>query len=246
VARHGWNRTKGTRVTTVEALVGTGEWAAVNATGRPYVVYKFAATLDGRIAAADGTSQWVTSAESRAEVHRLRAACHAVVVGSGTQQADDPHLAVRGVDNLTRQPTRVIVDTNARTPASACVLDDVAPTVIAVADDAAADHLYDTRATVVRLPRDKYGIDLRVLLAELHSRDIRCVFLEGGPTLAGSFVREHLIDRVVAYIAPALLGAGKPALVDAGITTMQDIWRLEILDVARMGPDIRLAARPAK
>jgi diaminohydroxyphosphoribosylaminopyrimidine deaminase / 5-amino-6-(5-phosphoribosylamino)uracil reductase len=103
-------------------------------TERPFVLWKCAASLDGRIAAADGSSKWITSAEARADGHRLRAECGAVMVGSGTQQADDPQLAVRDAE-ATRQPLRIVVDSNARTPTSARVLDDAAPTLIAVADD---------------------------------------------------------------------------------------------------------------
>lgn len=172
----------------ISQLVGVDEWGTVE--GRPYVVYKYAATLDGRIAAADSTSQWITSPESRAEVHALRAACQATVVGSGTQQADDPHLAVRsGWDDprlqipvqVERQPWRVVVDTNARTPKGARVLDDVAPTLIAVAEDADARHFEDA-ATVVRLPRaaDGRGLELPALLEELRARGVRGMFLEGG------------------------------------------------------------------
>lgn len=230
-------------------LVGADEWAAINSSGRPYVVYKFAATLDGRIAATDGTSQWITSATSRSEVHLLRAACHATVVGSGTVQADNPHLAVRGSDDSRllaptpdRRPFRVVVDSGARTPSDARVLDGAAPTIVAVADDADAGHLVG-RCEVVRLARTERGLDLNGLLSALYEREVRAVLLEGGPTLAGSFIAAGLIDRVVAYLAPALLGAGKPALVDAGIRTISDILRLELLDVGRSGPDLRLVAR---
>ncbi|MEU5267000.1 RibD family protein [Streptomyces hygroscopicus] len=236
----------------ISELVGTDEWHTID--GRPFVVYKYAATLDGRIAAADSTSQWITSAESRAEVHALRAACQATVVGSGTQRADDPHLAVRSVKDdpklkvavpVDEQPWRVIVDTNARTPADARVLDDAAPTMIAVADDADASHLEDV-ATVVRLPRAKVGLDVEALLRELHLRGVRGMFLEGGPTLAASFVSAGLVDRIVAYIAPALLGRGKSGLEGGSIGTIDDILRCELVDVARSGPDVRLIARPQR
>ncbi|MER5971661.1 bifunctional diaminohydroxyphosphoribosylaminopyrimidine deaminase/5-amino-6-(5-phosphoribosylamino)uracil reductase RibD [Streptomyces sp. NPDC002055] len=234
----------------IRELVGTDEWQT--AEGRPYVVYKYAATLDGRIAAADSTSQWITSAQSRAEVHELRAACQATVVGSGTQQADNPHLAVRSMQDdpslkvavpLDQQPWRVIVDTNARTQAGARVLDEAAPTIIAVAEDADASHL-DDLTTVVRLPRSKAGLDVEALLGELHRRGVRAVFLEGGPTLAASFVSAGLVDRIIAYVAPALLGRGKSALQGGTIETMDDILRCELLDVAQSGPDVRLVARP--
>jgi diaminohydroxyphosphoribosylaminopyrimidine deaminase/5-amino-6-(5-phosphoribosylamino)uracil reductase len=237
----------------VAELVGRGDWEAVNRCGRPFVLYKFAATLDGRIAAADGTSQWITSAQSRAEVHLLRAGCDATVVGSGTQQADDPSLAVRGNDDPRLdlssvqdkgQPYRVIVDSSARTPATAKVLDDAAPTLIAVAPDADADHLAGL-AEVIRVPRAKLGLDIPALLAALYEREIKAIFLEGGPTLAGSFIAGRHVDRVINYVAPALLGAGKSGLMEAGITTMGEIFRLELLHVGLSGPDVRLIARPA-
>src|ERR671913_2165288 len=132
---------------------------------RPFILWKCAASLDGRIAAADGSSKWITSTEARADGHRLRAECGAVMVGSGTQQADDPQLAVRDAE-VTRQPLRIVVDTRARTPASARVLDDAAPTLVAVADDADASHL-EGRAEIVRLPRLDAGLDLDLLLKAL-------------------------------------------------------------------------------
>lgn len=223
-------------------IVGRDEWAGVNRRGRPFVVYKFAATMDGRVAASDGTSRWITSDVSRREVRLLRAVCDATVVGSGTQRADDPSLAVHGCDR-DRQPLRVVVDTAARTPRTARVVDDAAPTLIAVADDADARHL-DGVAVVMRVPRGGRGLDLSALLEGLLARDVRAVFLEGGPTLAGAFLMDRLIDRVVNYIAPALLGAGPPGLGDAGIGTIDDIVRLETIGVDRSGPDVRVVARP--
>jgi len=237
----------------IDELVGRDEWAVANAQDRPFVVYKFGATLDGRIAAADGTSQWITSAPSRAEVHLLRAGCDATVVGSGTLLADNPSLAVRGNDDprldlsmveAKGQPFRVIVDTEARTPAQARVLDEAAPTIVAVAGDAEASHL-EERAGVMRVPRSAQGLDLGALLAGLYERGVRAVFLEGGPTLAGSFIAGRLVDRVITYIAPALLGSGKSALMDAGIGTIADILRLDLIHVSLSGSDVRLVARPA-
>ena len=236
----------------IDELLGAAEWPVVHSHGRSFVVYKVATTLDGRVSAADGSSRWITSAESRAEVHLLRAGCQATVVGSGTQQADDPRLGVRRRDDVRfadleitreRQPWRVVVDTNARTPADARVLNEDAPTLIAVAPDADAAHL-EGRATVVRVPRATGGLDLHVVLRELLARDVRAVLLEGGPTLAGSLLAEGLIDRVINYLAPAFLGAGKTALGDAGVGTIADIKRLEVVDLARSGPDIRIVARP--
>ncbi|WP_211222501.1 RibD family protein [Actinokineospora enzanensis] len=219
------------------------------------MVYKFAATLDGRIAAEDGSSQWITSAESRAEVHLLRAGCQATVVGSGTQQADNPNLAVRGNDDPRldlsmvtdpgRQPWRVVIDSNAKTPADAKVCNGAAPTLIVVAEDADAAHL-DGTVDVLRVGRADRGLDLHAVLRGLFARGINGVFLEGGPTLAGSFIAAGLVDRVVNYVAPALLGSGKSGLENAGIHTMSDILRLDLIDVSRVGPDIRLITRPVR
>ncbi|MEW2517408.1 bifunctional diaminohydroxyphosphoribosylaminopyrimidine deaminase/5-amino-6-(5-phosphoribosylamino)uracil reductase RibD [Actinacidiphila alni] len=228
-------------------------WLTSVRLGRPYVRWKYAATLDGRIAAADGTSRWISSADSRADVHRLRAQADAVVVGSGTLRADDPHLAVRGIDGVT-QPLRVVVDTHARTTVDARVLDDAAPTLIAVGKDADTAHLPDV--DVVRLPyatggpdtdgrRERAGLDVTALLAELHGRGVRSVLLEGGPTLAGAFVAAGAVDTVTAYLAPVLLGAGPHALADAGISTLAQALRLDVTDVARLGPDLRVTAVPA-
>ncbi|MEU7296963.1 bifunctional diaminohydroxyphosphoribosylaminopyrimidine deaminase/5-amino-6-(5-phosphoribosylamino)uracil reductase RibD [Streptomyces exfoliatus] len=205
--------------------------------GRPFVRWKYAATLDGRIAAADGTSRWITSAESRADVHRLRAEADAVVVGSGTARADDPHLAVRGVDAAV-QPLRVVVDTEATAvKPGARILDDAAPTLIAIAEDAET-----ALPDVVRLPRAGRGLSVLALLDALHARGVRSVLLEGGPTLAGAFVAAGAVDQVVGYLAPVLLGAGPAALADAGISTITEALRLDITDISNIGSDIRITA----
>jgi diaminohydroxyphosphoribosylaminopyrimidine deaminase/5-amino-6-(5-phosphoribosylamino)uracil reductase len=211
---------------------------------RPEIIWKYGASLDGRIAAADGSSRWITSPEARADAHRLRAESDAVMVGSGTQRIDDPQLAVRHVA-AGRQPLRVVVDTHARTPATARVLDGAAPTLIAVAKDADTAHL-EGRTDVVRLPGVERGLDLRALLAALHRRGIGSVLLEGGPTLAGSFLAEGLIDRVVGYIAPVLIGGGGlSSLGGPGAPSIDMARRLRLVDVQRIGPDIRLVAVPA-
>lgn len=210
---------------------------------QPVVTWKFGASLDGRIAAADGSSRWITSAEARADAHRLRSASDAVMVGSGTQQIDDPHLAVRDAA-VERQPLRVVVDTRARTAASARVLDAAAPTLIAVAEDADTAHL-EGRADLVRLPRVERGLDLRALLAALRERGVGTVLLEGGPTLAGSFLADDLIDRVVGYVAPVLIGGdGLSSLGGPGAPSIDLARRLQLVEVSRVGPDIRLVAVP--
>ncbi|MEV7422972.1 bifunctional diaminohydroxyphosphoribosylaminopyrimidine deaminase/5-amino-6-(5-phosphoribosylamino)uracil reductase RibD [Streptomyces sp. NPDC091212] len=246
-----------------EAEDGNAGWLTSVRLGRPHVTWKYAATLDGRSAAADSTSRWITSAEARADVHRLRAEADAVVVGSGTARADDPHLAARaagadasakaagsdesgsdgsdGSDGDTVQPLRVVVDTEATAVRpGARVLDDAAPTLIAIAEDADAGALPE----VVRLPRSDRGLDIPALLAALHARGVRSVLLEGGPALAGSFVAAGAVDKVVGYLAPALLGAGPTALADAGISTITEALRLRMTEAVRIGPDLRITAVP--
>lgn len=204
-----------------EARTVNPYWTFAVESGRPYVTWKFAATLDGRSAAADGTSQWISSAEARSDVHRLRAECDAILVGTGTVLADDPRLTVRDTDGSplvhNRQPLRAVMGLR-DIPAAAAVLDDAAPSIhLATRDPAEA-------------------------LKQLFARDRQHVWLEGGPTVAGAFWRAGVVDRVVAYVAPALLGDGRAALVDAGVRTIGEAIRLEFDDITRVGPDLRLIA----
>jgi len=199
-------------------------WTFAVRHARPFVTWKFAASLDGRSAAADGTSQWITSLAARTDVHRLRALCDAVVVGTGTVLADDPRLTARPGGELLpaeRQPLRVVVG-RADIPSTARVLDGAAETV----------HLRTH--------------DLTQVMCELHRRERRHVWLEGGPRLAGAFWQAGLVDEVVAYLAPVLLGSGRHALDDAGVTTISEALRLQVTDVSPVGDDLRLTAVPRK
>ena len=221
-------------------------WLTSRRTGRPFVTWKLAATLDGRSAAADGTSRWISGEMSRADVHRLRAEADAVVAGIGTVLADDPGLDVRSTGGepptSVRQPLRVVVDTAGRTPLSARALTGPAPALV----------VHGPLATAPGHPRHHEvatGADGRVDLHRLLSllqdeHDVVNVLLEGGPTLAGGFVRAGLVDRVIAYVAPALLGSGPAALADAGVGTISEAHRLQIDDVQRTGEDVRLTLRP--
>jgi diaminohydroxyphosphoribosylaminopyrimidine deaminase/5-amino-6-(5-phosphoribosylamino)uracil reductase len=196
-------------------------WLHAVRTGRPYVTWKFAATLDGRVAAADLTSRWISSAASRADAHLLRGVVDAILVGSGTVLTDDPHLTARDGDSLAeRQPLRVVLDRRHRVPDDARVLDAAAETVV-----------LDTAAP-------------QFALKALYDRGVRHVLLEGGPTLAGAFVEARCVDEVVAYLAPVLLGAGPAALADAGIGTLADAAMLDVESVSRLGDDLKVVARP--
>jgi diaminohydroxyphosphoribosylaminopyrimidine deaminase/5-amino-6-(5-phosphoribosylamino)uracil reductase len=211
---------------------GNEVWLTATRQQRPFVTWKFAATLDGRVAAQDGTSQWITSVEARSDVHRLRAQVDTMLVGVGTVLADDPLLTVRDGDGnpLDRQPLRVVADTHGRTPQNARIRGNDAPTWIATGAEVGTTS--------------DGAIDLQALMRQLYARERRHVLLEGGPRLAGAMVEAGLVDRVVAYLAPALLGAGPNALMDAGITTIADVWRLDLTDVRRIGGDVRVLARP--
>jgi diaminohydroxyphosphoribosylaminopyrimidine deaminase/5-amino-6-(5-phosphoribosylamino)uracil reductase len=214
-----------------EAEDGNVAWLTAVRRGRPYVTWKYAATLDGRSAAADGTSQWITSAPARSDVHKLRSTVDAIVAGVGTIIADNPQLTVRDLRDgslAIKQPWRVVVDSSGRTPATARIRDQAAPTWIATAAEVGTGA--DGR------------VDLTALLSELYARGVRAVLLEGGPTLAGGFLAAGLIDKVVGYIAPKLLGAGQPSLVDAGVTTIAEAIELDLTDLARVGPDLRFTA----
>ncbi len=197
-------------------------WLSAIRSGRPYVTWKYAATLDGRSAAADGTSQWITSAAARADVHELRDVVDAVVVGSGTVLADDPQLTVRDADGTPQphQPLRVVLDRRHRVPQGARVLDQSAETL-----------LLDTAVP-------------RFALKALFDRGVRHVLLEGGPTLAGAFVEARCVDEVVAYLGPRLLGSGMPALGEAGIETITEAVTLIVEEVERIGDDVKIVGRP--
>jgi len=193
--------------------------------GRPLVTWKFATTLDGRSAAADGTSRWVSSLPARIDTHRLRAVCDVMMVGSGTVAVDDPLLTVRDENDqpLDHQPLRVVVGER-ELPAGRRIFDGTAET----------QHLR-TR-------------DPRKVLAELFDQGRRHVFLEGGPTLAAAFLRAGLVDEVVTYVAPKLLGAGLNAVGDLGISTIADAVDLEIAEAAVVGEgaeaNVRLILTP--
>lgn len=227
-----------------EAAAGNAAWLTSVRLGRPHVTWKYAATLDGRSAAEDGSSRWITGPESRADVHRLRAESDAVLVGGGTLRADDPHLAVRGPAGTAAasQPLRVALDTRAGLLPTARVLDDAAPTLLVVGEDADTRHL--PGVDLLRLPLHDGRVAVHDLLAQLYARGVRSVFLEGGPTLAGAFLEAGAVDRVIGYLAPALLGSGPAALADAGITNIARAVRLDITEAVRVGTDLRITAVP--
>lgn len=195
-------------------------WLHRQRTGRPHVTWKYAATLDGRSAAADGTSQWITGPEARERVHADRAKLDAIVVGTGTVLADDPRLTARMPDGslAAHQPVRVVVGLG-DIPADARVLDDSAPTLLLRTHD----------------------VD-EVLAALAEYTD---VLLEGGPRLAGAFLAAGRVDRIQAYLAPLILGAGTSAVAEAGVHTIDGALRFRHESVETIGSDLLLSLVPA-
>jgi len=204
-------------------------WTFAVEHGRPFVTWKFATTLDGRSAAADGTSRWVSSRPARRDTHRLRAACDVILAGTGTVLVDDPELTVRDDEdvNLPRwlQPLRAVMGLR-DVPANRRVCNDAAETV----------------ALRTRDPQSA--------LSDLFARDRQHVFLEGGPTLAASFLTQGLVDEVVAYVAPMLLGAGLSSVGGLGIETVADALLLDVTDVCTLGTgpetNVRLTMQPRR
>lgn len=232
------------RAAGVPVDIGVGEEAARRqnevffhalAHRRPFVVAKAAVSVDGRIAAADGTSQWLTGEEARARAHRLRGEMDAIVIGSGTVLADDPHLTVRGVDagaepaagdpaagDPADQPLRVVLDRRGRVPSDARMLDGAAPSLVL----------------------DSGGVPEAV--ARLWDRGIRSMLVEGGAQVVGAFLRAGLVDRLVVHVAPLLLGeSGRPMLSGDDIATLADAPRFHLDTVEQVGDDAILWLSPA-
>lgn len=216
-------------------------------TGTPYVTYKCAMTLDGKISTVTGASRWISGEESRKLVHRMRARMDAVMVGVDTIIADNPELTVRHVRG--RNPLRVVVDTRLRTPESVRVLSDgkAAGTVIATAETNPRVHLrYQKQgATILVCEQENGRVSMGDLLLKLGERGVQSILLEGGGRLAGSMLEQGLIDEFVFFLAPKLLGSdGFSPFNLVGKTSMEQAFRLNIIQVKRSGADIVVYARP--
>jgi GTP cyclohydrolase II len=192
-------------------------------TDRPYVVLKYAQTLDGRIATAGGDSKWISGEEERALSHALRAACDAVMVGVGTVLHDDCRLNVRMVPGAS--PLRVVLDSTLRTPSSALLLDDDAATILLTTDRAAeADRtrLREAGAGIRVLPSGPGGVDLQAALRQLRTEGVRSLLVEGGAQVITSLLSAGLVDRVVVGTAPRIIGSGKEAVGDLGVARVTE------------------------
>lgn len=205
-----------------EAAAVNERWSASLRLGRPWVTVKWASSLDGRIAAQDGSSRWITGSAARADVHRRRAEHGAIVVGAGTLLADDPALTARDGDRLLpHQPLPVVV--GRRAPAAG--------------------------AAVRRHPRPLLHLpvqDPRAALGVIAEAGVTSAFVEGGPTLASAWLAAGVVDEVLVYLAPTLLGGNRLATGDLGVATIARQRRLAVREVRALGPDLLVVARPVE
>ena len=216
--------------------------------GRPYVRVKIAASLDGAIAMKNGQSQWITGPAARDDVQRLRARACAIMSGIGTILADDPSFNVReeSIDTAGRQPLRVVVDSTLRMPLSSGMLCLPGKTLVYCTDDSRRSGLEDAGAEIVKVPGDDSGVDIAAVLDDLGSRDVNNLLVEAGPGLAGSLIAKELVDELVIYQAPHIMGSETISMfLTPAWTELADRRTLELIDVRRVGGDTRITARIA-
>lgn len=209
---------------------------------RPYIVLKYAQTLDGRIATSTGDARWISGEEERRASHALRAACDGVLVGIGTVLRDDPQLTVRMVPGAS--PIRVVLDSRLRIPDDARILADDAATTLVTTQASPVerrDALRRRGVSVVVVPGGSNGVDLRAALAALRDDGIRSLLVEGGSAVITSFLADELADRLVVGIAPRVLGTGTEAVQDLGVTEVARSLRIDRRAVHVAGEDVLIA-----
>jgi diaminohydroxyphosphoribosylaminopyrimidine deaminase/5-amino-6-(5-phosphoribosylamino)uracil reductase len=218
-------------------------------TGRPWVLFKSAMTLDGKVATRSGDSKWISGEASRAVAHRWRAECDAVVVGIGTALADDPMLTAR-VDGVHRQPRRVVFDSLGRLPLSSQLVRDaqLVPLTVVVSRAAprtATDALETHGAEVIVATGENENARVRSALEQLGAAGVTSILLEGGPHLAGAFMDAGEVDEVRMFLAPLVLGgrAARDPLEGEGVEKVADAVRAQTLDCERVGEDLLISAR---
>ncbi|MEO8836819.1 MAG: bifunctional diaminohydroxyphosphoribosylaminopyrimidine deaminase/5-amino-6-(5-phosphoribosylamino)uracil reductase RibD, partial [Caldimonas sp.] len=252
VAGRGIARLAAAGIVVEEDPSGTGEARALNVgfvsrmeRGRPWLRMKAAISLDGRSALADGTSQWITGAAARADGHAWRKRAGAVLTGVGTVRDDDPRLDVRHVATA-RQPLRVIVDSRLETPATARILAPPGPVLIYAAVDDAARRgaLAASGAEIVFLPSAAGKVDLAAMLRDLGTRGINELHAEAGAKLNASLLGTGLVDELLVYVAPRLLGSGLGLAALAPLERLDQALAFEFTSVALIGDDLRLLLRP--
>jgi diaminohydroxyphosphoribosylaminopyrimidine deaminase/5-amino-6-(5-phosphoribosylamino)uracil reductase len=250
VAGQGLARLRAAGIDTACGLLGEGArelnvgFVSRHERGRPWVRVKTAASLDGRTALANGVSQWITGPAARQDGHRWRARSCAVMAGIGTLKADDPRLSVRDVET-TRQPVRIVVDRYLELPLSARILEGGNVLVVAAREDAAKTRLIRQAGAEVLVLPDRGGkVDLAQLMRELARREMNEVLVESGNRLNGALLRAGLVDELVMYFAPHLLGDFARGMYALGeLTALDQRVDLDVRDLTRIGPDLRILAR---
>jgi len=224
-------------------------------TGMPFVTAKFAMSLDGKIATKEGHSRWISGSESRKYVHCLRYTSDAIMAGINTLLADNPHLTTRcsgGKGGVARkQPLRVIVDGRGRTPLNSKVFNEPGNTLLVVGHRLSSDErvaFEKAGAEVMEPPKEYAKVDLEILLRDLGKREITSVIVEGGGILLGSLFDLGLVDKVIAFIAPIIIGGAnaKSAVVGEGVSKVTEAFRLEKVQVGRLGDDMVVSGYVAK
>jgi diaminohydroxyphosphoribosylaminopyrimidine deaminase/5-amino-6-(5-phosphoribosylamino)uracil reductase len=216
-------------------------------TGLPFVTWKMAASLDGKVAARDGSSRWITGEAARRDVHRLRAFADAIVVGAGTALADDPSLTVRDPEYAGRPPLRVLVDARGRVPGTGDLFSDEAPTLVATTDAAPPERREEwarAGAEVATFEAERAMVSFDALVRHLGKREVQSMLLEGGPTLAWSAVADGHVDKLVVYLAPKLVGGEEAPTVlgGRGFAPIGDALPLRIHSFDALGNDLRVEA----
>ncbi|HET9730519.1 MAG TPA: bifunctional diaminohydroxyphosphoribosylaminopyrimidine deaminase/5-amino-6-(5-phosphoribosylamino)uracil reductase RibD [Acidimicrobiia bacterium] len=222
------------------------------ATGHAFAVAKIATSLDGRIAAADGSSQWITGPAARADAHELRADSQAIVVGSGTALADDPSLTVRDADpKPLRAPLRVLLDARGRVPATGQLFDDAAPTLVCTTNAAPGARIDEWRAAGAKVEMlaagGISGVDLDAVLTVLAGENVLQALFEGGAGVLGSLVDRGLAQRLVVYVGPTVLGpAAAPSFLTTTVGSIANAPRWHLASVRTIDPDVRLEYEAAR
>ncbi|MFB3739048.1 MAG: bifunctional diaminohydroxyphosphoribosylaminopyrimidine deaminase/5-amino-6-(5-phosphoribosylamino)uracil reductase RibD [Candidatus Velamenicoccus archaeovorus] len=216
-------------------------------TGLPFVTWKMAASLDGKVAARDGSSRWITGQAARRDVHRLRGWSDAIVVGAGTALVDDPSLTVRDPEYRGRPPLRVLVDARGRVLETGDLFDDQAPTLVATTELAPRERREAWRsrgAEVVAYEPDDGLVPIGALVRDLGKRDVQGVLLEGGPTLAWAALQEGVVDKVIVYLAPKLIGGEEAPTVlgGRGFAPVSAALDLRVTSFDALGADLKVEA----
>ena len=208
--------------------------------GRPLVRVKVAATMDGRTAAMDGSSKWITSEEARRDVHHYRAQSCALVTGIGTVIEDDPRLNAR-VDEPVKQPLRVVLDGNSRLEPGAELFSVDGPVLVVTSAQPAADYSFDNRTECIQMVGNDGRVDLDQLLTLLAEKQVNEVMVEAGAGVAGAFIARDMVDEIIVYSSPDILStSGRGMFVIRGIRNIENRVRLEIKNISRLGRDLKV------